>query len=432
MVSILALSIALTCILQAAWFKRDFFSPLNIFVFTQSTTFGVAYLKFAPQMTDFKAHTWWVYLSASVSFIMGCLLVYLISYNMPWFKNFKLSPWFKEHQEYDPAVYNWHLHFIFSLVAWVIYMSGILAAYLKAGTLILFSGKIGSYMGQDWNIGYFTFPMHSVGLCVLLFGVASFKSLNPYVSIRIWSRLFVVLSIAAIVIMYPNRTNIMIATGFLIILFNYSTRRIPVRLIAFLFASAIALFILIGELKDQYASSGGVEKMKVEVLNLPYMYIANNYWNLDYALNPPSDREIHPFTWGVDALDGALEFGLTPQFQSAYHWDNLFNGRIQKKTGLNTISYVWQAYKDWSYFGVVFFPFLVGMALTWLYLKLRRSPSIPKLLFHTFLIYLLGWWWFIEGYKQGLFWLWAYFLILTTLFCSKRIARHRVAQATES
>ena len=47
-------------------------------------------------------------------------------------------------------------------------------------------------------------------------------------------------------------------------------------------------------------------KVLGSALDLPYKYIANNYWNFDYALNPPSDRPRGNFTYGWTPLFGMM------------------------------------------------------------------------------------------------------------------------------
>ena len=46
--------VSLFCLAQAWLLKKDFFSPVNVYCFSQSITLAVAYLKLDYAMTDFK------------------------------------------------------------------------------------------------------------------------------------------------------------------------------------------------------------------------------------------------------------------------------------------------------------------------------------------------------------------------------------------
>jgi oligosaccharide repeat unit polymerase len=156
-------------------------------------------------------------------------------------------------------------------------------------------------------------------------------------------------------------------------------------------------------------------------VELPYKYLANNYWNLDYVLNPPNDREIHPHTYGIDFFNGIFEYAkLTGSFRSSFRWDDAFNERIQKVVGFNTVNYLWDVYKDFHLFGVLFLPFLCGLGLTVLHLRLCRPFTPRQILMYTYFIYFVGWWFFTSGYKQGIYCIWGMVIFTVSTICSTK------------
>ena len=156
-------------------------------------------------------------------------------------------------------------------------------------------------------------------------------------------------------------------------------------------------------------------------MTMPYRYVANNYWNLDYALNPPTDREIHPFTYGIDFFSGMLDYlRVSGSLKNSFGWDGVFNESVQKIPGYNTTGYLWEVYKDFGLFDCFLVPFLVGLALSVFYARLKRQMTIRRVMLYVMLIYFVGFWFFIAGYKQGIFWVWAVILWAVSTLCDLR------------
>jgi oligosaccharide repeat unit polymerase len=273
-------------------------------------------------------------------------------------------------------------------------------------------------MTKDINYGYYTLLFNSGPLCVLLFGVATFKKFNDVRWVRHVAFVMVFVTIAVNLMTYPNRTTLFFNVGFFLIFVNYLYKRISPIVIAALLVVAIAVFVSIGSLRDQYGGGSAEGKAMDVVLELPYKYLANNYWNLDYALNPPNDREIHPHTYGIDFFNGIFEYAkLTGSFRNSFHWDDSFNNKIQKVEGFNTVNYLWEVYKDFHLFGVFLFPLLCGIGLTVLHLRLCRPFTPRQILMYTYFIYFVGWWFFTAGYKQGIFCIWGAVIYFVSTVC---------------
>lgn len=404
---------SLFCLWQSWWFKRDFFSPANIYCFTQTITLGIAYLNLNPAMTPLQPKTWMFWTGGLFSFMTGCFLVsLLLKRNGSQFQTIALQP---------VEIYNWNLHVLLSFIPFCLFMVGIWGLVQKTGNLLVFADDPAMWMTKDVDYGYYAALFSSGPLLTLLYGVASFKKYNPFFGARLVARIMVLLSITLNLLAYPNRTALFFNLGALIILFNYLRRRISPILIMISLLLAIFAFVGISIIRDQYGS-GSVEGLAIETaMDLPYKYVANNYWNLDYVINAPTDIEYHPHTYGIDFFYGIFDYlRIGGSFRNSYGWDGPFNERVMKVSGLNTTHYLWDVYKDLYMPGVFIFPFLCGFGLTYLYRKLYK-PFTPKvILFYTFLIYLVGWWWFTAGYKQGIYWVWSLFLFIIPTVCQSR------------
>ena len=405
--------VVIFCLFQSWWFKKDFFSPLNVYCFTQCITLAISYFQIDRAMSDFHLFTWGVWLLGGLSFTGGCVVARLYA------KSKGLSV--QIHPAVCPTQYNWTYHLMLSFVVFFVFLIGVYGIYHKVGTLVIFTPNPAKWMTKYIDYGYFSLLFNSGPLCVLLFGVASFKKYNNIVWVRRVAFVMVFVTIAINLMAYPNRTSLFFNFGFFLIFVNYLYKRISPIVIASLLVIAIIVFISIGSLRDQYGGGSVEGKALNVVVELPYKYLANNYWNLDYVLNPPNDREIHPHTYGIDFFNGIFEYAkLTGSFRSSFRWDDAFNERIQKVVGFNTVNYLWDVYKDFHLFGVLFLPFLCGLGLTVLHLRLCRPFTPRQILMYTYFIYFVGWWFFTSGYKQGIYCIWGMVIFTVSTICSTK------------
>ncbi|MCF0222302.1 MAG: oligosaccharide repeat unit polymerase [Fibrobacter sp.] len=412
--------VVLFCLLQSWLLKKDFFSPPTVYCFSQCITLGIAYLQIDKTMTDFKPLTWMIWIGALLAFTTGSFLARLVA---------KQKGWPDRVSEPSPEYtknYRWNLHVALSLIPFAIFLFGVYGIVQHVGTLLLLSDNPARFMTKEggMDLGYTPVYLSAAPLCVLLFGAASFKRFNPERGLRIFSRCMVVVSIVLNMFAYPNRGNLFLSLAVIIIMFNYLHKRVSAAWIIFCLALALAAFIGLGSIRNQY-SGNSVENMAASaVMELPYKYVANNYWNLDYAVNPPVDREYHPHTYGIDFFHGMFEFLVAgPSFRRSFHWDGLFNESIEKIHGFNTASYLWEVYKDLYMPGVFILPFLVGLALSTLHLKLCGAFTPRQVIFYSMFIYFIGWWFFTPGYKQGIYWFWVYIIFFITTVSVKGVKK---------
>lgn len=413
-VSTVLFLVVLFCLLQSWLLKKDFFSPPTVYCFSQCITLGIAYFQLDKTMTDFKPLTWMIWIGALIAFTTGSFLARLVAKQKGW-----------PDRVSEPSVeftsnYRWNLHVFLTLIPFCIFLLGVYGIVQRVGTLLLLSGNPAKYMTKEVDLGFVPVYLSAAPLSVLLFGAACFKKFNPHKSLRIFSRCMVVVSIVLNLMAYPSRGSLFLSLAFIIILFNYLHKRVSAAWIIMCLALAVGAFVGISSVRNQYAGSS-VENMAASaVMELPYKYVANNYWNLDYAVNPPVDREYHPHTYGIDFFHGMFEFFVAgPSFRRSFRWDGLFNEKIEKIHGFNTASYLWEVYKDLYMPGVFILPFLVGLALSTLHLRLCRPFTPRQVIFYSLFIYFIGWWFFTPGYKQGIYWFWAYIIFFITTVSMK-------------
>jgi len=396
--------------------RRDLFSPDFVYFFVFLLTLGISYLKLNPAMTDLKTLTWIVLIGSFLAFLSGTISA----------KLYFLSKGFTPRSLVDRSQslvelylqYNWKrqlwLIVFFSIpiaLSWII-------LYSKLGTFtVAFSDvhKLMSARGID--IGMIGFFLGLYTIIPLLLLPLTFKSFNTN-----WTRwLARFVSLIVIVIgfsMYPARNPLMIFLVFVAAFYNFAVK--PFRVKAAIIGLIVVLFVfVIGMLAKRQVET--LENNVDTVWQYPYSYIANNYWNLDYAVNEPTDLEIHPQTWGHVFWGGILLLNFWPDWQNigkAFQWDDQFNGRIEKVHGLNTAGYWWNIYKDFGLLGVFLFPFFGGALIGWLFYRFRYNPTIPMLMTLSFLMHLIVFLFFVDFWSLVTTTLSFIAVLLSVLLCT--------------
>lgn len=418
-VSVICFSIAIVCLLYVWIKKRDFFQPVVVYIFAQTMTMGIAYFKLLYPMTDLGMLTWTVWVGALISFSVGTGVFYAVFYrnHQPIYEFEKPAPLWE---------YNWKLHFFISIFLLLLFLAGSAIVISKIGFSFLnFFGEKSSSNGGEYGM-FGAIAFNSSPLVVLFFAVASFKSINPHAWIR---RLSFALALAVplfSILVYPGRLAFFTSVGSVAIMYNYIKRRIAPGLIVLAMALAISSFLGIAIVRDQYGSTGVKGMVAKQVATLPYKYIANNYWNLDYGINTLPDRQRHQFTYGIDVLNGPLGmFRFSGSIREMMGWDNEFNKSVEKIYGLNTVNYLWETYKDFGVAGCIVVPFVAAFLMAFMYESVKRRKSPFWWMLYGISMFFVGWSFFITGYKLLHVWIWVYIIALSTWCCSRKTKRLR-------
>ena len=409
-------ALAIVALVLVSIFKEDFFRPSTLYFLVQMVMLGVSYMQFLPMMTDFNYSIWLVWGGGMFCFLVGCYVT-----DFAW-RSLSGPP--LQHKLSVHGEYNWVCHFFLSFSAFAYFFVGVLGVISVTGNLILFTDNPSQWlMGKDCEVLRYADFFTTGAMVVGLFAVASFKSMNPVRWVRYASRVMVVFTIFLSFATYPSRGINMLCVGMLMILFNYLRGRFSWRSLAVVTVFVCIFFVLVAALKGQYGNSDITDsRIAKEVALLPYKYVANNYWNLDYAFNRLSDIPEHEWTYGIDAFYGISHLmRIGDGIQQSFGWDTPFNESVVKFTGLNTIPYLWDAYKDFGLFGIFLLPFFFGVFFTYCYHKMAVAKSpLMLLLTATFMMWIILWN-FTTGYKQSMYWVWIFFFVFVcTVSSGKR------------
>lgn len=420
-ISITAFCIAGIILLECLFRNSDFFSPLRLYFFFHSVALGVAFLALDRNMTPFYPLTSLVYFGSAACFLSGVLVLNLLV-------DVKVADL---GSRVDFKYYNWKLHFCFATALLLFFVWGMYAAHHGTGQYPLLAKDkvkaITAFFAVKWSA--------SVALCyggvtlslffITLFRPKRFRKIfDPVVWVMIGTALFYSLAL--------SRSGLVFFAVFAIVFYNHAIRRLSIPKLFLLFVFCASFIIVTGYLKV----NGVQEKYKVKVktskviqlaMKVPYMYLANNFWNLDYALNPENFQERHPTTYGFTALSGVLDMMALPggnvglAIHEANNFDDQFHKRSIKIHGWNTIGYQWDLYKDFGIAGVFLGPFFIGMSLGFLYFRIRTRPTIMNAAVYAFLSF------FILGSFGGLFlengsYIYAFFYLCLCCYLSECIS----------
>ena len=397
-------------------FKSDYFRPSVLYFLVQMVMLGVAYLQLVPAMTDFKINTWLVWGGGMAAFIGGSVLT-----EMTWVAKggARMPEQVSLHREY-----SWPTHFFASFLAFGYFFIGVAGVISIAGNLILLTDNPSAWLsGKDSPVLKFGDFFTSGAMVVALYGVASFKAINPVRWVRYASRFMVVFTIVLSFLTFPSRGINMLCIGFVLLLYNYLHHKFSWKTNIIVLLFVLIFFVIVATLKGQYGDSSSKDfwdnKLVQKVALLPYMYVANNYWNLDYAFNKPSDEFEHEWTYGIDAFYGVTHIlQIGDGLQSSFGWDSPFNESVAKVPSLNTIPFLWDAYKDFGLLGLFFEPFLFGILFTWCYRRMAVAKTPMVVLFMCMFIMWIILWNFTTGYKQSMYWIWMLFFVLVCTLSS--------------
>lgn len=181
-----------------------------------------------------------------------------------------------------------------------------------------------------------------------------------------------------------------------LIYWDQVVKRIPLLRITVLLLLFLAAFVLIGYLRYGRmlaVASGSSKVFKVGgllALQSVYTYIANAYWNLDFALLRWNLGELAWPTWGFSMNEGVFWIlGFGPDIQKAYGWTNSMNDDVMLQAGLNATTYHWGLFKDFGLAGPVVGSFAMGWLFTLLYNARCRTGSPASIMIYGLLSYFL-------------------------------------------
>jgi len=169
LVSIISFCVAAFLILEAVFWKSDFFSPARIYLFFHSLALGIAFLAFDKAMVPFKPFTSLVYFGSATCFLLGVWMVNRVDGithgGVP------------EPRALDFEHYNWKMHLVFSLAVFAFFIWGTMGLYQGGAEIPLFAEDKGKalyrlFLNKKW---LFIYGYTYAGIVMALFFMYIFR-----------------------------------------------------------------------------------------------------------------------------------------------------------------------------------------------------------------------------------------------------------------
>lgn len=372
-------------------------------------------------MTPFHPFTSLVYFGSAACFLLGTWAVSLLN-------GLKDVP---SRRPADFERYNWKLHFFFATALFLFFVWGMKTARDGVGEFPLLAydkaQAIRSFFAYKWSASV---AICYGGLAMVLFFIPLFRPrrLPKILDPAFW----IMLIIACIFSLALSRSGLVFFAVVAVVFYHYAVRRLLMSRLLLIFVVCASFIVVTGYLKVNGLQQQQQVKVKTSkvihlALRVPYMYLANNFWNLDYALNPENYQERHPTTYGFTTLSGTLDMmdlpggNLGVALHEATGFDDQFQKHAVKLRGWNTIGYQWDLYKDFGIAGVFLGPFLMGMLLKLLYLRVCSRPTILNSAAYSFqAFFLLGS--FGGFFPENPIYVYGFFYLCACCYLSQRLS----------
>lgn len=398
----------LLILLIITMFKKgtDIFSPARIFVIVWTLAIGLAELKLSGHQIQWNLFSWVVLLISLLSVLLGMFIIFVINL----FKSVNTAISIRS----IISQYKLDSDLLFKLILLIFtfYIVSYLIIYGIVGFIPLFTSQP-NLTRTKWSVFGFGLIIHlapTVIYFVILYYLTVHKMIGKkfIMGIVLFTTLFtffllvqrfsLVISIVLMMIFlyygtYKFRPRNVLIIVFLLIIFMYgiSTIRVSTLFIEYLYYSARMKF------GPQFA-----------FLTEPYMYIVMNLENFAKSV-----YHLNDFTYGYFTFDFVLALSGLKHWIAEYTYIEQFPYIIN--ADYNTYSMFFTYYRDFGLLGVFFIPFFLGMFVSILYYRMRRTPDINSISFYGMFLFVLIFSFFIPMLS------WLHFILnLTVIYlCTK-------------
>lgn len=420
LVSVCAFTLTLILLGETLIRRSDFFSPARLYLFAHSLALGVAFLGLHEAMTPFRPVTSLVYFGSGACYILGVWMVGLLSRGAS--ARIAARP---------IAAYNWKMHLRIAWILFVVFLGGMLIAAWGIGTFPMFAEDKAQAIRDFFSVTWFSSVALSYGgITMGLFYMAIFRTgkRRRYFD----SALLMTLVTGSIYVLALSRSGLMFFALFAVIFFHQAVRRISLPRMGLVFlvmfsAFMVTMYLKLSNFQKEHNLNLDPGKLAVTMLKFPYIYVANNFWNLDHALNPENTRERHGPTFGFTMVGPVFDMLIVPGgnlgvgIRDGAGWDDQFHASSIKVKGLNTMGYQWGLYKDFGIIGCMLLPFLFGVCFKILYLRLHAVPTQMKAALYAYLAFFVGMSWFL-AFWESMIYLYGLLLVVGASYLCQRTA----------
>jgi oligosaccharide repeat unit polymerase len=380
------LFLAAAIALRVSSLKKDFFSPAVFFTLLFSFLLAIVSLHLTPIQTPWSSTTHLLFWSSLALYLCGCAIIYALFHVKKPLYTFSFSS-IRAHLKEDALKLDWNRLWWVWLLCVGIFLASFFAALVIYGNLPILANNpnearlkffSASTLG---NYGMHFGPLSlMLGCEMLLFMPRKGKSVH-FISM-------VLLIVFALYATIVTRVDIIRTILFCFVLVNYGRKTINLKHIGLLAGFGLLLFFSFSFIR--FSQSAAETLVSTYQFQIPkqfawcvtmYVYIANNFWNFDYAVQKFIDcNQAYNFGYGFNFFRGFYFLAkLEDPIVKMFGFDNLYNASITKVHGLNTVLFPWHFFTNFGYFGIFFFSLLMGLLVSLYY----RNTFLHATLFRT-------------------------------------------------
>lgn len=352
---------------------KDIFSPIGLFSLFWFSAIGLSNLKLSTYQSEFTSILWLVLLLGGFSYLMGAGCFDVLSRKS--FVVYQNKYGLLKHR-FAAMVNRKRLARSIVILFIMCFSAFLYEAYQAGGLPILAEDKLYAYVNfAQHYIHYLTISLVIVcGLISLYFSLFGFI---------LWMLILFILSLLSLVATLA-RWEVIWALFVFLIPYHYLGEKITLRKTIIYMVPILSLIVMLGSLRTIHAGLdyinriGGIElPPALYIFSWPYLYFATSIENLQqeiiYVAKYGYDFGIHTFL-PLLAFSGLKSIVHIPYYAVS--------------TGFNTGTFLQPFYRDFGIIGVIVFPFMIGFALSYIYLKIRttKKPILWIMLYSVLII----------------------------------------------
>ncbi|MBW8890329.1 MAG: oligosaccharide repeat unit polymerase [Fibrobacteres bacterium] len=400
----------------------DLLSPSRIYICVYALLLAFYHLNLSRLQTPWSLTSNLLFYGASALFLAGGLWVWIAgkSKNPDWRLDFTAV---RDALRRDSETVDW---------PWFrrVYAICILGFLISFGVSMAIVGGLPAFMKDpdDARIKFFSATQITnygifLGPISLMLGMVLLWFSNPSRAGRRW----ILASLAFVLVLYMSivtRYDLFRFLIFSVVLYHYGRKPLRFRhVLVGLFLGAIVFFAAFLIRVNTSSMETFNEMIQVKMpkhlawASNIYAYLANDFWNYDFAVTRYVDGDRHyPLQYGLGLFRALLwNLHLEGPLDDAFHFDTLYNESAARIKGLNTVVYVWHFYKDFGIAGALLLPLAAGLLAWKFYFNTMLTPTIFR----------VGIWGILAGvvalsYHTPLWELWFLYLNLLVFFIAHR------------
>lgn len=334
--------------------NQDSFSPDGIFGAVWFFVIGLYQLNLSKDQTSWGFLMWFIILSSTITFYLGSYTVELADrkknlrldrYNLRSTQKILLTNKISRKKMHNALV----VAFLVSLLAFIIEV-------IASGTIPILNRQFGNYV--DFGLPYIHYLVVSMGIILIL--IYMFHIMFGLSRVLI---LFYVIGWIVLLSMLNRHVILFTAVGTLMIR-HYMKKHFKLYTLGFLLLIALGAFALLGSLRQVSAEHlfefGNFKQKYNYAFMWIYYYLTVGFTNLNNLVLNGFDYSfgLQTFTplWTFTGLKGLFSYQTNPNF-----------------SGVGT--YLEGIYLDFGIWGVLIYPFIMGLVSKYFYLRLRNGHA---------------------------------------------------------